>query len=46
MAIKFCHERVHPMGAPRITTSIKVGTGADRERSMQEKIVSVSKRKT
>ena len=39
--IKRCHERVHAMGAPRITTSIKVGTRTDREQSMQEKIESV-----
>ena len=43
-AIKLCHERVHAMGAPRITTSIKVGTRTDREQSMQEKVDSVSKR--
>ena len=40
-AIKVCHERVHSMGAPRITTSIKVGTRTDREQTMQEKIESV-----
>nr|WP_197137849.1 MTH1187 family thiamine-binding protein [Crateriforma conspicua] len=40
-AIKQCHERVHAMGAPRITTSIKVGTRTDREQTMQEKIDSV-----
>jgi len=43
-AIKLCYERVRAMGAPRITTSIKVGTRTDREQSMQEKIDSVSKR--
>ena len=43
-AIKLCHERVHAMGAPRITTSIKVGTRTDREQSMQEKIESVAKK--
>ncbi|MDA8744823.1 MTH1187 family thiamine-binding protein [Rubripirellula amarantea] len=40
-AVKRCHERVHAMGAPRITTSIKVGTRIDREQSMQDKINSV-----
>ncbi|MFG0290021.1 MAG: MTH1187 family thiamine-binding protein [Rhodopirellula sp. JB044] len=40
-AVKECHTRVHAMGAPRITTSIKVGTRTDREQSMQEKIDSV-----
>ncbi len=43
-AIKRCHERVHEMGAPRITTSIKVGTRTDREQSMQDKIDSVVER--
>ncbi len=42
-AVKHCHERVHATGAPRITTSIKVGTRTDREQSMQEKIDSVAK---
>lgn len=41
-AVKRCHERVHELGAPRITTSIKVGTRTDREQSMQDKISSVS----
>lgn len=41
-AIKCCHERVHAMGAPRITTSIKVGTRIDREQTMQDKIDSVA----
>ncbi|MDG2222053.1 MAG: MTH1187 family thiamine-binding protein [Rubripirellula sp.] len=43
-AIKRCHERVHGMGALRITTSIKVGTRTDREQTMQEKIDSVTER--
>ncbi len=41
-AIKRCHERVHAMGAPRITTSIKVGTRTDRDQTMQDKIDSVT----
>ena len=41
-AIKRCHERVHAMGAPRITTSIKVGTRTDRAQSMQDKIDSAN----
>lgn len=40
-AIKRCHEVVHDMGAPRITTSIKVGTRTDREQTMQGKVDSV-----
>ncbi len=40
-AIKLCHQRVHALGAPRITTTIKVGTRTDRPQSMQDKIDSV-----
>ncbi|MGB0741720.1 MAG: MTH1187 family thiamine-binding protein [Planctomycetaceae bacterium] len=42
-AIKRCHQRVHEMGAPRITTSIKVGTRTDRQQSMQDKVDSVAR---
>jgi uncharacterized protein (TIGR00106 family) len=40
-AIKRCHEVVHGMGAPRITTTIKLGTRTDRNQSMEDKIRSV-----
>jgi uncharacterized protein (TIGR00106 family) len=43
-AVKECHERVHRLGAPRITTTIKVGTRTDREQSMADKIASVSEK--
>lgn len=40
-AVKRCHERVHAMGAPRITTTIKLGTRTDRDQSMNDKVQSV-----
>jgi uncharacterized protein (TIGR00106 family) len=40
-AIKRCHEKVHAMGAPRITTTIKAGTRTDREQTMEDKVRSV-----
>lgn len=40
-AIKCCHEKVHAMGAPRITTTIKAGTRTDRNQTMEDKIDSV-----
>jgi uncharacterized protein (TIGR00106 family) len=43
-AIKRCHEVVHAMGAPRITTSIKVGTRTDRVQTMEEKVRSVEEK--
>lgn len=43
-AIKKCHEQVHKKGAPRITTTIKLGTRVDREQSMQDKVDSVNQK--
>ena len=43
-AIKKCHQVVHDMGAPRITTSVKVGTRVDREQDMRDKISSVERK--
>ncbi len=43
-AIKKCHETVHEMGAPRITTTIKVGTRTDRVQTMEDKINSVNEK--
>jgi uncharacterized protein (TIGR00106 family) len=40
--VKRCHERIHEMGAPRVFTSLKVGTRTDREQSMQAKLDSVA----
>lgn len=43
-AIRKCHEVVHEMGAPRITTTIKLGTRIDREQSMEDKVRSVQEK--
>ena len=40
-AVKKCHEKVHEMGAPRISSTLRVGTRTDREQSMDDKIKSV-----
>ena len=40
-AIKRCHNRVHEMGAPRITTTLKLGTRVDRDDTMAAKVQSV-----
>lgn len=40
-AVKRCHERIHALGAPRISTSLKLGTRTDRKQSLQDKIDSV-----
>ena len=39
--VKECHERIHAMGAPRITTTIKAGTRTDRDQTMADKVTSV-----
>ena len=43
-AVKRCHERVHAMGAPRITTTIKLGTRTDRDQGMDDKVESVRRK--
>lgn len=40
-AVKRCHEMLHEMGAPRISTVIKVGTRTDRDETIAAKIGSV-----
>lgn len=40
-AVKKCHETIHGMGAPRITTTIKLGTRTDRSQTMSDKVESV-----
>ena len=42
-AVKNCHRVVHEMGAPRISTTIKLGTRTDRKQSMDDKVRSVEK---
>ncbi len=40
-AVRECHEKIHEMGAPRITSSMRLGTRTDREQSMLDKLDSV-----
>ena len=40
-AVKCCHEVLHHIGAPRISTNIRIGTRIDREQTMDDKIKSV-----
>src|SRR4030066_544162 len=43
-AIKECHERVHEMGVPRISSTLRLGTRTDREQTMDDKIKSVQEK--
>lgn len=40
-AVKKCHEVVHQMGVPRISTTIRLGTRKDKNQTMADKIKSV-----
>ncbi|WP_295431491.1 MTH1187 family thiamine-binding protein [uncultured Thiodictyon sp.] len=40
-AIRRCHETLHGMGVPRISTSVTLGTRTDRPQRMAEKLASV-----
>jgi uncharacterized protein (TIGR00106 family) len=43
-AIKRCHESIHAMGVPRISSSLRFGTRIDREQSIEDKILSVEEK--
>ena len=43
-AIRRCHDVVHEMGAPRISTTLKIGTRTDRVQSMDAKVRSVQEK--
>jgi len=45
-AVKACHEKVHSMGAPRIFTTLKIGTRNDREQTLEDKVDSVVAKQT
>ena len=45
-AVKRCHEVLHGMGAPRISTIIKAGTRTDRAQSLDDKVRSVEAKLT
>ena len=40
-AVKRCHQRLHEMGVPRLSTTIKFGTRTDRRQTIDDKVHSV-----
>ncbi|HJR57870.1 MAG TPA: MTH1187 family thiamine-binding protein [Vicinamibacterales bacterium] len=40
-AVRRCHDAVHGMGAPRVTTTVKLSTRVDREQTLDDKVRSV-----
>jgi uncharacterized protein (TIGR00106 family) len=43
-AVKRCHETMYEMGAPRVSTTIRLGTRMDREQSLEDKVRSVKEK--
>ncbi|HMD53915.1 MAG TPA: MTH1187 family thiamine-binding protein, partial [Phycisphaerae bacterium] len=43
-AVKKCHEVVHAKGAPRIVSTLKIGTRTDRAQSLEDKVRSVEEK--
>ena len=43
-AIKRCHEVLHEMGAPRISSNMRFGTRTDRDQSLDDKVRSVERK--
>jgi uncharacterized protein (TIGR00106 family) len=43
-AVKQCHEKLHAMGAPRITSTMRFGTRTDRDQTLEDKIESVERK--
>jgi uncharacterized protein (TIGR00106 family) len=43
-AFKECHRVLHEMGAPRISSTIRLGTRIDREQTIEDKIRSVEEK--
>ncbi len=40
-ALRRCHELLHEMGAPRVSTNLRVGSRTDRAQTMADKVESV-----
>jgi len=43
-AIRRCHQRIHEMGVPRISTTLKLGTRTDRHQTIEGKVKSVQEK--
>ena len=43
-AVRRCHETLHAMGVPRISTNIRIGTRTDKPQTMEDKVRKVEDR--
>lgn len=42
-ALRRCHDTVHQLGAPRVSTTMKLSTRVNREQSLDDKMRSVKR---
>lgn len=42
-ALRRCHETLHEMGAPRVASTLRLGTRTDRAQSLDDKVRSVER---
>jgi uncharacterized protein (TIGR00106 family) len=43
-ALKRCHEALHAMGAPRVSTTMRLGTRVDKDQRLEDKVRSVEEK--
>jgi uncharacterized protein (TIGR00106 family) len=43
-AVRRCHEVMHDMGAPRVSSTLRVGTRTDRAQTLEDKMRSVQEK--
>jgi uncharacterized protein (TIGR00106 family) len=43
-ALKRCHEVLHEMGAPRVSTNLRCGTRTDKSQTREDKVRSVQEK--
>jgi uncharacterized protein (TIGR00106 family) len=43
-AVQECHQALHAMGVPRVSTTLKLGTRTDRAQTMEDKVRSVEEK--
>lgn len=43
-AVRRCHDVLHDMGVPRISSTLRVGTRSDRVQSLEDKVRSVEEK--
>ena len=43
-ALRRCHELLHEMGAPRVSTNLRCGTRTDRPQTLDDKVRSVQEK--